>query len=969
MTRHATAAGVILGTAAYMSPEQARGKRVDRRADIWAYGVVLWEMLTGRKLFEGETVSDVMAAVLTREPDLEALPSETPPSMQLVVRRCLERDPKKRLQWIGDARLELESTSERDHQSVDMSETGSVTGRQSRTPWLIAAAAAVLALGITAWSALRPVAQASVVAGSILPPEDHQIQFFNQYSGSLSVSPDGRWITFSAAEGDESPQLWLRSVGSVEARPIEGTEEGSFPFWSPDSRHIAFFDEDHLKRVSLDGSPAVTLADAPNGRSGGWNRDGVILFSPSPQDPVFRVPAGGGDPEPVTELDLERGETTHRWTTFLPDGRRFLFLAGSHSVGVDSDIHSIWVGELGSSDRRLLVKSRTNALYASGHLLFVREGILLAQPFDPHRAELIGDPIPVASGIGVDQPYYRADFAASDNGLLVYRRGSVQSDVQLHRASIDGPLGDPVGDPARILAIRLNPDGQRAALVISDPESGMDDVWIHDLDRNLRSRLTFGALDEASPIWSPDGNRIAFVGSSQTGVNEISVVDVDGAGEPEVIHSTERDLSLVDWSPDGQWLLADSSPGNDPSGRDIVAFPVEGGEPMPVVATKFPERASGLSPDGRWLLYISDASGVRELFVTSFPKSGRRWQVAGNQVWNGVWRRQDEIFYITPGPQTYTVPVQASANSVRIGQPVARETLTNITNGDIHPDGRRMLVTIRPGGRRRTSRHLHDQLDQNAEKPVNTMIGSTLSHFRITSKLGEGGMGEVYLAEDTKLGRKVALKVLPEEFASDPDRMARFEREARVLASLNHPNIAHLYGLECSMSSQRGRSPPLSSRARPKAPPLSSRARPKAPPLSSRARPKAESRDPFDSLRSLMASPGGDVANPPIPPAQILRLRRRFATPPLRMTMRGSQPRAKVATSDGWLGGRRSTSSSWSLWRVPTSPPASTGPPSIPPRLRASAPSSPTPSPTPTTPESLTETSSRPTSCSPPKAR
>ena len=650
-------------------------------------------MLTGRKLFEGETVSDVMAAVLTRSPDLAALPEETPQSMRLVVRRCLERDPRQRLQWIGDARLELTSTDEREGPDVEI---GSVAGRRPRTPWLIAAAAGVIAVGMAAWSVLRPVPPAPVVAGSILPPESHQFLFFDGFSGSISVSPNGRWITFSAAVGDEPASLWLRPVGSVESRPIEGTEDGSFPFWSPDSHQIAFFAGGKLKRVALDGSPAVTLCDAPNGRSGGWNRDGVILFSPSPQDPIYRIPAGGGEPEPVTELDFDANETTHRWATFLPDGRHFLFLAGSHSEGIHSGVNGVWVGELGSTDRRLLIHARTNAAYASGYLLYVREDVLLAHPFDPDRQELAGDPIPVVSGIGVDLPYYRADFAVSDTGVLTYRLGSVHGEVQLHEATIGGEIGEPVGAPARILAVALSPEGQRAALVISDPESGTDDVWIQDLNRDLRSRLTFGTLDEGSPVWSPDGRRIAFAEYARTGETEIKVVEVDGAGEPELILTSKQDVNLVDWSPDGRWLLANTVPGDDPSQRDIIALPLDGGEPISVIATKFPEMAQDLSPDGRWLLYVSLASGARELFVTPFPKPGRRWQVAGRDVFGGSWNRPDEIFYVSPGPRTAVIPVRAGGDWIEFGQPVQYPPQKNVTAGSIHADGRHALLAVRP---------------------------------------------------------------------------------------------------------------------------------------------------------------------------------------------------------------------------------------------------------------------------------
>ena len=697
LTQHATAAGVILGTVAYMSPEQARGKKVDRRADIWSFGVVLWEMLTGHRLFDGETVSDVMAAVLTRDPDLDAIPDGTPRSVRNLLERCLTREPRSRLQWIGDARLELESPCEEPVVPLEAGAIETGPGAKRFPPWLIVAIAAIAAVGAWGWAMLSSSDSSPVIAGSVLAPKDHEFRFFYHFSGSVTVSPDGQWMTFSAAEGDEPPRLWLRSMGSIDARPIEGSENGSFPFWSPDSRHIAFFGDQKLKRVGIDGSPAITLCDATNGRSGSWSQDGTILFSPSPLEPLFGVSAGGGDSVPVTEFSEEFGESTHRWASFLPDGSHYLYLAASHSDGLDSNVHRIWLGELGSSERRLLVQARTNAVYASGHLLYVVEDILLAHPFDPDRLELTGDPIPVASGIGVDLPYYRADFAASSNGVLVYRRGSTSTKFHLFESDLDGNLTGPIGEPDRIFGIEIGPDGGRAALRISDMETGADDIWIHDLGRNIRSRLTFGKLDEWSPVWSPDGKHIAFVAGTKDLQSQILIVEVDGSGEPELLRVEEARIELVDWSKDGGWLVANSTIGSDQSETDVVAIPLDGGDPVPIVATRFGDYAYELSPDGRWLLYSTTASGANELFVTSFPKPGRKWQVAGGDIVVAEWKREDSIFYVTEGSVTNTVPVGISGDTVNIGSPVPHKGVNQaVMAGGLFPSGDRTLLSIVP---------------------------------------------------------------------------------------------------------------------------------------------------------------------------------------------------------------------------------------------------------------------------------
>jgi len=698
LTQYATAAGVILGTAAYMSPEQARGKRVDRRADIWAYGVVLWEMLTGRRLFDGETVSDVMASVLTHDPDLDVLPEETSRSVRVLLERCLTRDPRSRLQWIGDARLELESPRDEAVPQVAAGVIDPGPGTNRFPPWLIVAVAAIAAVGVWGWTVLRPTDSATVVAGSVMAPKDHNFRFFYHFSGSVSVSPDGRWMTFSAGEGDEPPRLWLRSMGSIDARPLEGTDNGSFPFWSPDSRQIAFFDGEKLKRVGLDGSPAITLCDAPNGRSGSWNRDGVILFSPSQLVPIHRVSAGGGDSVAVTAFDEDLGETTHRWASFLPDGNRFLFLAASHSDGVESDVHRIWVGELGSDDRLLLVRARTNAVYASGYLLYVLEDILLAHPFDPDRLELTGDPIPVAKNIGVDLPYYRADFAVSENGVLVYRQGSTSSKFQLHISDRDGNLSDPIGEPGRIFEVVVGPGGRRAALRIADMETGTDDIWIQDLEREIRSRLSFGKLDEQTPVWSPDGSHIAFVAINEDLNTEIQIVEVDGSGEPELLRTGKARVALTDWSRDGQWLVANSTIGSDQAKSDIVAIPLDGGDPVPVVATQFGDFAHALSPDGRWLLYSTTASGANELFVTSFPKPGRKWQVSGGDILIAEWKKEDEIFFVSDGGTvSSTVSVEIIGDKVAIGSPVQHAGAEQaVMAGGMFPSGDRFLLSTIP---------------------------------------------------------------------------------------------------------------------------------------------------------------------------------------------------------------------------------------------------------------------------------
>ncbi|HEY3124356.1 MAG TPA: WD40 repeat domain-containing serine/threonine protein kinase, partial [Thermoanaerobaculia bacterium] len=506
-----TQEGTILGTFQYMAPEQLEGKEADARTDIFALGAVLYEMATGRKAFSGATQASLISAILRDDPEpISQIQPMSPPLLSRVVKTCLAKDPEDRFQTAHDVKLELRWIAEGSSQA---GLPGSVAGfpkSREKVAWAAAAVGIVAAIAFAAGYLRRAPVEGVRTRSFLLPSEKTEFEITGIHSGSLTVSPDGRRVTFAAKGPDGKVALWLRSLDELAARPIPGTEGGAFPFWSPDSRFLAFFAGGKLKRVDIAGAPPITLCNAQDGRSGAWSRDGVILFSPDSTTDIYRVAAAGGSATPVTNRDVSRGETTHRWATFLPDGKHFLYMAGSHSSGTKSESNAIYIGSLGSSERTLLLQTRSNVAYASAHFLYMRERVLVAQRFDVERLRLAGDPVPLAEGVHYDAGYFRGTFSVSDNGVLVYAAGAgTGTNTRLRWFDRDGkPIADPIGDPAEYQSVALAPDSKHFAAVISDPGTGTPDVWIFD-SRGVRSRFTFGA-PVRSPVWSPDGSRIAY---------------------------------------------------------------------------------------------------------------------------------------------------------------------------------------------------------------------------------------------------------------------------------------------------------------------------------------------------------------------------------------------------------------------------------------------------------------------------
>jgi serine/threonine protein kinase/Tol biopolymer transport system component len=696
-----TQAGVILGTAAYMSPEQARGKKVDKRSDVWALGVVLFEMLAGKPLFAGETVTDVIAAVVTREPDWTTLPDETPGRVRRLLERCLRKDPRRRLPDAGAARLEL---SEVLAGEPDLPEEGTrkEPDRRRTAAWALGLAAALgagLALGFLLD---RPTSDDRVLAFEVDPPEGTSFYLHPERPGAVRVSPDGRMLAFTA-ESDGKYRLYVRPLSTTVARALPGTEGAQYHFWSPDSRSLGFYSEGKLRkiRVTGGGGPPVALCDATEVKGASWGSEGVIVFAPSFNTPIYRVPEGGGEATPVTELDAERKDDSHRHPRFLPDGRHFLYLA---RVSGGSRASAVVLASIDGGEEKVLLRSPAAAEYASGHLLFLRELTLMAQPFDPDRLELTGEAFPVAEGVHVPAAATAIGvFSASQTGVLAYESGGAAAGFRLAWRDRAGDEVGVLGDEARYWDVRLSPKADLALVLMSDTGGGNADAWLYEIARNLRTRLTFTEADEWMATWSPDGASI-FFGSSRGSAYDLYRKTVAGAEPEELLYETDRPKIPTSVSPDGRLLLFSEQDAE--TSWDLWVLPLDNGEarPYPLLQGPFDEVVGRFSPDGRWVAYRTNESGRNEIYVVPFPGPGRKWQVSTEGGLWAEWRADGkEIFYQTTDGDVAAVTVERRGEGLAFGPPrplfplEAQETNFHFSPT---PDGQRFLTIEPVGGQR-----------------------------------------------------------------------------------------------------------------------------------------------------------------------------------------------------------------------------------------------------------------------------
>ncbi|MGH9315540.1 MAG: protein kinase domain-containing protein, partial [Thermoanaerobaculia bacterium] len=636
-----TQEGSILGTLSYMAPEQLEGKEADPRTDIFALGATLYEMATGRKAFSGNSRASLIGAIMHTEPaPISALQPMTPPALDRLVKTCLAKDPEDRFQTAHDVRLQLQWAAEGG--SLAGLPAPSAARRRSweRLAW-IAAALLGIGLAVSLFLQLRQPARAAgerrALKLSILPPEKTSFQ-----PGNIALSPDGTRVAFVAAGADGRNVLWIRPLDSLEARPLPGTERAFSPFWSPDGRFLAFFAEGKLKKVEASGGPPQTLCDARLGRGGTWNRDDIIVFAPEPTEGLYRVLATGGQPAALTKLDPSRQENSHRWPTFLPDGRHFLYFARSPQA----ESRAIYLGSLESKETRRLMSGNSNGLFAEGYLLFERDGWLVARRFDARGLEFTGEPLPIAPKVKGTDPLRAAAFTVSDTGVLAFVAGAPSELRQLGWADRSGkPLGA-VGSPGLYLGFSLSPDDKRVALDLVNVEAGGREIWLMELAHGVASRLTLPPSLEVRPVWSPNGGRIAYVANQGAGRFDLYQRPSSGAGIAESLLKSDLTKDPTDWSRDGRFLIYETSG----SGRKIQLWvlPLFGDrKPVPILQTPFNESQGAFSPDGRFFAYVSDESGRQEVYVQTFPVSAAKWRISPDGGSQPRWRRDGkEIFYL-----------------------------------------------------------------------------------------------------------------------------------------------------------------------------------------------------------------------------------------------------------------------------------------------------------------------------------
>jgi Tol biopolymer transport system component len=685
VTMGGTVAGVILGTAAYMSPEQARGKPLDERTDIWSFGVVLYELLTGRKLFQGDTVSDILASVLKETPDWRPVP----PEARRLLRSCLQKDPKLRLHDIADAKLLLEEAPPARSTSV-----------ASKLAWI---AAAVLFVVLAALAVVRfrevPAAREQVRLQIPLPEK----ATYNAFS----ISPDGRKVVFVARANGVS-RLWLRSLDSLDIRPLAGTETGAtigLPFWSPDSRSIAFSEGSPvgtLKKIDILGGPAQSLcAFSTNMVGGNWSPEGVILFGT--RGGIMRVSSSSGSAALVTAVDSARGEQAHILPAVLPDGRHFLYQRLSYTLGESG----IYVGSLDSKpeqqNRKLILA--TDAAFAfvpptvlsqNARLLFLREGALLAQTFDLQKLKLTGEPTPVTEKLDTDLFLGDVGFSASQNGVMIYRAG-VRRDEQFTWFDRQGKTLGTVGDSGQYQEFALSPDGMKVAA--SEIRSGNRDIWILDTVSGGRTRFTSDPALDLAPRWSPDGTRIVFT-SNRAGHMDLYVKASDSAGTEQLLYQSNDSnvRATSSWSRDGRELIFTLVAPKLAGG--LIVLPVEGNRtPLPFLRNEFSVSNGDFSPDGRWVAYDSTKSGRPEVYVRSFPTGGEVLiSLDGGRA--PRWSRDGkELFFRTMSGRLLVVSVTINGAEIRTGKPQPMFDVPMISNVgsqsfEVGPDAKRFLFKV-----------------------------------------------------------------------------------------------------------------------------------------------------------------------------------------------------------------------------------------------------------------------------------
>jgi Tol biopolymer transport system component len=665
--------GMILGTAGYMSPEQAKGKEVDKRTDIFAFGVVLYELIIGERVFRGETISETLAAVIKEEPDL----TKAPAKVRRLLQHCLEKDPRRRLRDVGDWARLLEEPLRAE------------PFRHGGLAWAAAGVFAVIAAAASFVHFREKPEHVPVVRATIQPPENASFSPASGVSVLPAISPDGQRIAFAARIHDGRTQLWVRPLDSVSAQPLPGTDNASLPFWSPDGKSIGFFAGGKLNRIDANGGPVLALADAGSAFGGSWSSQGLIVFAPGANGVLRKVSAAGGAVSDAGKLN--RGEPSQRWPWFLPDGKHFLFAAGIAPVSRKA----IRLGSLDSTESTKLLEADSLAIYSAGYLLFLRVDTLMAQPFDATSLRLSGEALPVVEGVQNGQNASFGAFSASPNGLLAYAAGSAE--FELGWFDRKGNRIGSLGEPAQFNRLNFSPD--RKNLAVSITTGTNMDIWLYDVARGLPRRFTFDTATELEAIWSPDGRTIVF-DSNRKGHLDLYRKPANGSGAEEPLYLDNLEKRSTSISPDGRFLLYHTI-GDPKTGSDLWILPEPLGppgtaKPYLLLQSQSNEQNAQFSPDGHWIAYQSNETGRYEIYVAPFPDPGAKRQISTLGGSLPRWRADGkEIFYMAPDQKLMAAEVMIKGAEIQTGEvrPLFGPLLTD--NGfqyDVSADGQRILA-------------------------------------------------------------------------------------------------------------------------------------------------------------------------------------------------------------------------------------------------------------------------------------
>ncbi len=694
ITEAMTRPGAVLGTAAYMSPEQARGKAVDKRADIWAFGCILYECLTGRRPFEAETFTETAAAILAHEPAWDLLPAEVPRQATFILRRCLRKDPKLRFHEIADVRIELDEIGEKSG-SVS-AEIAPRTDRTSRWPvvfpWLLSCGLAILVIA-GLWSPwkpqqadLRPLMRFSLLMPGSPPLARFKIQGSLATNYGLAISPDARFVVYLADIG-ATTQLYLRPLDQVVAEAIPFTEDASDPFISPDGQWVGFFARGELKKVSLQGGPPKTVCNVPvNSRGGSWGDDGTIVFA-LVSGGLWRVSAEGGTPTQITSLDQSKGEKSHRFPRLLPGGKAVIFTIKTNLIGSFDDAE-IAVARLDTGERHVLVEGGSCAEYAaSGHIVYAHTGSLLAVPFDRSRLAVTGPPKPVLGGVITDPSTGAAMFSSSSPGILAYAPGTNRPFEGLLIWRDQQGRVERLADTRCYADPKLSPDGRQLAVRIL---AANDDIWMFEISRHAFSRLTSGGGNYYAPVWTPDGKRLVY-SSDKSGRANLYWKNADGSGAEQRLTTCDFQQIATSFTHDGKKVIIDQD--SSSGGRDIWTLAVQDDDkPRPFIQTPFDEYGGAVSPDGRWIAYVSNDSGRDEVYVQSFPTPARKWTISIGGGKSPVWGvGGNELFYRN-GDKMMFVAVTIRPTFSAMSPRVAFDLPPRVSQYDVARDGRFLMI-------------------------------------------------------------------------------------------------------------------------------------------------------------------------------------------------------------------------------------------------------------------------------------